>query len=198
MIVDEGYALWPWFTRLFGCIALLAIGQLYHQLMPLIGSRGVTPLHRILDRLRVDSLPPQQAAKKTLPWRCRAAAAVRRFCECPTMFWLVGCSDAAILNTCLVGTAAAACIVVGVYTRVAFVVCYACYLSLDAAGALGLAFPWDCLMMETLTLGALLPPLQPLWQVLSAEPPLPPPPPSLLVVFAFRLLVFRLLFGFGS
>jgi len=54
-------------------------------------------------------------------------------------------------------------------------------------------YPWDSLLIESTALGALLPQLHSLWHSPAAQTaPLP------LVAFAFRLLLVRLLVGFGK
>ena len=87
-------------------------------------------------------------------------------------------------------TAAALVIYGGPYSSWALVVCYVCYLSLDLA--VGLIFPWDCLLFEATVLALFLPATLPLPELAAVAAPAPA------LAWAYRLLLFRLMFGFGK
>ena len=67
-----------------------------------------------------------------------------------------------------------------------------CMLSLD--GVVDLNYPWDCLLLEAGFLGLFLPATLPLaaGSLAATSAPLPG------VAWAFRWLLFRVLFGFGK
>src|SRR5262249_48588649 len=68
--------------------------------------------------------------------------------------------------------------------------CYVCYLALDTPMAL--IFPWDCLLFESTLLALFLPGIKALPQLEALAAPAP------LLTWSFRLLIFRLMFGFGK
>ena len=94
--------------------------------------------------------------------------------------------------TCLLGAAAGLAMVVGGpwLAQPAAWVAWLTLLTLDAA--VDLNYPWDCLLFEAGALALALPPTLPLPAIAAASPPSP------LIRWAFRWLVFRVLFGFGK
>jgi hypothetical protein len=160
------------FTRGLGLIYLIAIASLYHQVLGIAGSRGITPIAPLLARIRED-FPG---------WR--------RFAYFPTVLW-INSSDRALRGLVILGIVASIAVIVGgSLTFVGLLVCFVVYLSLDLA--MQLWYPWDCVLLEAGFLALFLPGLQlfPSLEVQSA--PLP------IVSFAFRFLVFRVMFGFGT
>lgn len=96
----------------------------------------------------------------------------------PTVFWF-DASDSALTAACYAGMAAAVLVLLNWATRLALVVCFALYLSVVYAGQLFMAFQWDFFLLESgflaifLTFG------------------------SRIVVFLYRLLLFRFMFMGG-
>ena len=164
-----------------------------NQVVALAGARGISPLHKKL-----------RAIARDYP---SGATRFRRF---PTLFWLVGASDAALTLLPLLGAVLAlVCCVGGTtphlpflpflpevpevpevpHTPVCFAALWAIYLSMDLP--VGLKFPWDSLLLEAGFLAPLLPAV-PLAPALAASH-LPPAG----VAFLYRLLLVRVMVGFG-
>jgi hypothetical protein len=106
----------------------------------------------------------------------RQAFGAKAFFYVPSLFWL-NSSDAALSGVCVAGCIAALCMLGGLFTRYAAAVCFVLYLSLTAAGQPFTGFQWDALLLEcgflALFMGAP-------W-----------------LIWAYRLLLFRLLFESG-
>jgi hypothetical protein len=101
----------------------------------------------------------------------------RAFLEAPTLFWF-GINDAALVWFCALGCVAGAALVAGFFIRSAAAICFVLYLSLVLVGQPFMGFQWDALLLESgfLALFSGLP-----W-----------------VVWAYRFLLFRLMFESGA
>ena len=117
------------FLRLFGLIALCAFISFAVQAQGLIGSRGILPLHEL-----VDALAPRLGAA--------------RFVLAPMVFWLND-SDLAIRAVCWGGAAFSLMLVLNLLPRLSLVLIYALYLSLLYAGQTFMTFQWDTFLLET-------------------------------------------------
>lgn len=159
-------------SRGLGVCFLVAFCSLYPQLLAMAGQRGLVPIHDALRAIEHDFSAP------------------RRFWYFPTLLWL-GSSDRALRTLGALGIVAAALIVVGgPITPWAFALCYVVYLSLDRA--MTLIYPWDSLLFEAGFWAVLLPPTyfaSGLAAVSGASP---------VSICVYRLLLFRVLFGFGK
>src|SRR5262249_47575218 len=153
-------------------ILLISFTSLSFQVMPAIGSESILPIRRRLAKLAHD-FPT---------WR--------RFFYFPTLLWLSQANWFLRTITTAGWLAAAAVIVGGPWSLWALATCYVCYLSLDLA--LALVLPWDTLLFETTVLCLFLPPTQMLPSLEAAAAPAPA------LTWAFRLLFFRVMFGFGK
>ena len=96
----------------------------------------------------------------------------------PTIFWF-DASDATLTAVCYAGMAAAVLLLLNRTTRSALVVCFVLYLSLVYAGQLFITFQWDFFLLESGFLAIFL----------TAG--------SRIVVFLYRLLLFRFMFMGG-
>ena len=165
---------WGLLPRALGFIYLISFSSLCwrRQVVALAGARGISPLRKKLRAIRRD-----------FP----GMAAFRRF---PTLFWIVGPSDAALTALPMIG-AALACLICagGEYTPACFFVAWLIYLSLDLP--VGLKFPWDSLLLEAGFLAPLLPAVPSAPALAAAH--LPPAG----VAFLYRLLLVRVMVGFG-
>ncbi len=94
----------------------------------------------------------------------------------PTFFWL-SAADWAMRAVCILGCVASAFLVAGLFSRLAAAICWVLYLSLVAVGAPFLNFQWDALLLEAGFLA------------LFAGSPI--------LVWAYRFLLFRLMFESG-
>ncbi len=150
---------------------LIAFCSMWSQVHGLIGSNGVLPVTSYLGAL----------AERF------GDAAYYRF---PTVLWW-SATDGSLDLLCAGGVVASALWLVGVLPLPASIVCWLSYLSLLTAGQVFLSFQWDILLLEAGFLGILLSPagLMPL--------PSTSPPVNRAVIWAFRWLVFKLMFASG-
>ena len=124
------------FLRLFGLITLCAFVSFAVQAQGLIGSRGILPLHEL-----VDALAPRLGAE--------------RFVLVPMVFWLND-SDLAIQAVCWGGAAFSLMLVLNLLPRLSLVLIYALYLSLLYAGQTFMTFQWDTFLLETAVVAFLM------------------------------------------
>jgi hypothetical protein len=163
---------WGIFTRALGLVFVVAFGAIIPQILPLAGSRGLSPQKPLFQ-------------------------AIRRDCGIAAFWWLpsilhVSTSDRLIQALPIVGALLGAAVIVGgPLTPYLLFLCWLVLLSLDPV--LGLQYPWDAFLLEIGFLAAWLPPLQYVWE--SANSIAAPTP---LLAFCFHWLEFRLLFGFGK
>jgi hypothetical protein len=163
---------WGLFTRGLGLVYLISFASLSFQVRFNAGREGGLPVYRRFARIRKD-FPT---------WR--------RFYYFPTLLWLSD-SDAMLQALAVSGLGAAALVVYGgPLSFWALLICYVCYLSLDIA--IALIFPWDSLLFECTVLSLFLPATQTLPNLDAIAAPAPA------LAWAFRLLIFRLMFGFGK
>jgi hypothetical protein len=97
--------------------------------------------------------------------------------DVPTLFWF-GISDSALVWVCIFGCVASLLLISGFFARISAAVCWVLYLSLTSVGEPFTGFQWDALLLESgfLALFAGVP-----W-----------------LVWAYRFLVFRLIFESGA
>ncbi len=100
----------------------------------------------------------------------------RIYFEIPTLFWL-GISDAALVVFCVIGCLAGLVMASGFFTRSSALICWILYLSIATVGQPFSNFQWDALLLESGFLA------------LFAGAPL--------LVWAYRFLLFRLMFESG-
>ena len=164
---------WGLFHRGLGVLFLISFASLTTQMVPATGSRsGIAKISRRLSKLKED-FPD-----------------ARRYLYFPTLLWL-NSSDLMLRALTWIGFAAAGCVVYGgPFSGWALAICYVCYLSLDLA--IGLIFPWDCVLFEATLLGLFLPNTHALPTLEAVSGPAPA------LTWAYRLLVFRVMFGFGK
>ncbi|HEY1297058.1 MAG TPA: lipase maturation factor family protein [Chloroflexota bacterium] len=171
-LVPPPLVVWGIFPRLLGVIYLIAFASLYRQVLPLAGSRGISPVGLLLARIRRD-----------LPLH-------RRLLHFPSVLW-ISSSDRALQTIVLLGCAGAMLSIVGGSAGyVGLIVCWIFYLSLDVA--LQFIYPWDCLLLEAGLLALMLPVVEPLPGWAATALPMP------IVVVAFQVLLVRVLWGFGK
>jgi hypothetical protein len=157
------------FLRLIGAVYLVAFLSLWVQVEGLIGTGGILPIHDLLELAR-ERLGPS------------------RYWVLPTVFWL-GDGDLALHLVCAAGTVLAVVALLGRARPLVMLGLWALYLSLAVAGEDFLSFQWDVLLLEA---GLLAVPLAPRG-IVRPRPGLPP----LLIVWMYRWLLFRLMFGSG-
>lgn len=164
--------IWGLLSRGIALVYLVSFASLARQVLPVAGRQGVTPIR--------DSLAAIERDFST--WQ--------RFAYFPSLLWLHR-GDAALRGLPWVGMLAATwAIVGGPFAAWAFAVCYLAYLSLDRP--MGLVYPWDCVLFEAGFFAMFLPQTLPLPELAAASAPLPA------VAWVYRLLVFRVMLGFGK
>jgi hypothetical protein len=167
----EPTLVWGLFTRGLGVVLLISFLSLVGQIVRASGSKGGLPVALRLQRIQRDF-------------------GAKRFLYFPTLLWL-NRSDTMLRLLTLVGIAASVLIIVGgPWSFWAILTCYLCYLSLDIA--IGLIFPWDCLMFEATILALFLPATHTLPNLEAVAVPAPA------LAWVYRLAVLRVLLGFGK
>jgi hypothetical protein len=164
---------WGVFVRCLGLVYAVAFGAMIPQILPLVGSRGVTPLTPLLRAYRRDCGPA---------WRFWWLPSVLHFSH----------SDTVLVALPVAGTAFGLLTTVGGSLSPLWLgLAWATLLSLDPA--MGLAYPWDSFLLEMGFLAAWLPPLRFALDGVGISA-LPTP----LLAFSFHWLLFRLMLGFGK
>src|SRR5260370_37281536 len=130
------------------------------QITGMLGSNGILPAAAYLAQIQ-------------------RAMGPSRFWNFPTVFWLTGSSDLALMLGCVAGVALSALLIAGFLERIALIGCYALYLSLTTVGQDFLSFQWHILPLETGFLAIFL-------------------GFSRLIVLLFRWLLFRLMLLSGA
>ena len=163
---------WGLYTRGLGLVFLVSYASLVGQILDTSGRRGGFPAWRLLARIRADF------------------PAWRRWLHFPTVLWLND-SDAMLRALTWVGLVASGLVIYGgPLSPWALLVCYLVYLSLDPV--VGFIYPWDCMLLEAAVLALFLPATHALPELGAVAAP----PPAL--AWAHRLLLFRVMFGFGK
>jgi hypothetical protein len=172
MTALDPLTVWGLFYRGIGFVYLISFLSLSGQVLAYAGERGALPVRRVLQRCARDFPGP------------------RRFLYFPTLLW-IDSSDRTLRGLTALGALSGAAVVFGgPYAAFALFSCYLCQLSLDMAMAL--IFPWDCVLFECTLFGLFLPATQALPELGITA--LPPPA----IAWAYRLLLFRVMFGFGK
>ncbi len=118
-----------WFLRGLGFVYLSACWSMLTQIDGLIGIRGILPIKEQLARIAYAY--PQE-----------------KYWQFPTLFWF-DASDGALKGVCIAGIVAACLVMLDIFKRPALVACFACYLSITAAGQEFTAFQWDVFLLES-------------------------------------------------
>ena len=164
---------WGIFGRVLGLIYVIAFGAMIPQILPLAGSKGMTPLSPQFKALRRDCGP------------------VWRFWWLPTVLHLSH-SDSVLFALPVAGVFFGCLIAIGgTYTPLFLGLCWAILLSLDPA--MGFVYPWDSFLLEMGFLSLWLPTLPAVWNGFQMSAP-----PTPLLAFTFHALLFRLMIGFGK
>ena len=158
--------------RLLGLIYAIAFLVAANQILPLIGSDGLLPLGHFLEHIRAV-----------------LGGSLGGFLRLPSIFWF-NHSDSALVATAWIGFALS-CVVAGGYANALLLaVLWILYMSFVHVGQEWYGYGWEMQLLETGFLAIFLCPL------LDGRPfPHRPPPP--VVIWLFRALVFRIMFGAG-
>jgi hypothetical protein len=168
----EPELIWGLVSRGLGLTYFISFASLAPQVLPIAGRNGITP---IADSLR--------AIERDFPtWK--------RFVYFPTLLWL-NSGDGLLGALPWLGMLASALVMVGgPAVPWAFAALYLFYLSLERPVVL--VYPWDCLLIEAGFWAMLLPSTRWLPDLHAVSAPLPA------IAWVYRLLVFRVILGFGK
>ena len=160
------------FLRFLGLIYFVAFLVLAQQLRPLIGARGLLPVHNFL-----------YGAGAT------EGGHLSDFLALPTLFWLND-SDAFMVALAWVGAGLSLLVIVGFANALLLATLWFLYLSFYHVGQLFWGYGWELLLLETGFLAIFLCPLLD-WR------PQPAAPPPRIVFWLLRWALFRVMFGAG-
>ena len=155
-----------------GFVYLAAFWSLWVQVIGLIGEQGIVPAAPFLE---------QFASER----------GIARFWELPSWQWVIGTGDGTLHFLCAAGVIASVAMMAGFAPALSAFVCWSAYLSLYAAAPHFLSFQWDILLLEAGFLAFFLVP--PFAMRLTKATPAP----SVLVIWLYRFLIFKLMFSSG-
>jgi hypothetical protein len=158
--------------RLLGAIYVVAFLAAVNQLIPLVGSGGLTPAALYFHAV---------AAHLGSSWG--------GFCALPSLFW-IDCSDTMLRAAPWIGLILACAVAAGFANSILLFILWALYLSIVHVGGDWYGFGWETQLTETGFLAIFLVPL------LDARP-FPARPPPYVVIVLFRWLIFRIMLGAG-
>ena len=159
------------FSRWMALVYLAAFWSLGVQVLGLIGSHGILPTGEFLHFIGQEE-------------------AASRFWSAPTLCWFND-SDGFLLFLCWGGVALSLLFLMGVMPALTAFLLWLFYLSLTVVGQEFLGFQWDNLLLEA---GFLLVFLSPQFLRVHFKPSVRP---SIIVIWLFRWVLFRLMFESG-
>ncbi len=163
-----------WLTRFallraLGFIYFIAFLSATQQLVPLIGAHGITPAGDYLARL---------------------SAAGHGAADVPSLFWITS-SDTALLVVAWLGAALSLAVLCGVTNAPVMAALWILYTSIVNVGQVWYGYGWELMVLEAGFLAIFLCPL-------GSLRPLPhESPPSRVVMWLYRWMLFRVMFGAG-
>jgi hypothetical protein len=172
-IIRPGY----WLTRfmilrLLGLVYAIAFLVAVNQVLPLIGSHGLTPVNLYLDRIIA-----------------AYGSVTAGFLRLPSLFWFSH-SDAAFMILGWVGLLLALLVMAGYANAIIMAVLWVLYMSFVHVGQEWYGYGWEIQLTETGFLAIFLCPL------LDMRP-FPKRAPPFLIIILFRWLIFRIMIGAG-
>jgi hypothetical protein len=158
--------------RLLGFVYFIAFLVAVNQIMPLVGENGILPAKVFMGRVAQH-------------FGSRGEA----FIELPSLFWL-SVSDGFLVAVAWVGAALSFLVLIGFANAIMMALLWALYLSFLPVGQDWYGYGWEIQLLETGFLAIFLCPL--------LDPrPFPRRPPPVIVMWLFRWLAFRIMFGAG-
>jgi len=158
--------------RLLGVIYAVAFLVAIHQIVPLIGSNGLLPVHIFLERV-ADAY----------------GSSASGFVHSPSLFWFVH-SDTSLLTVAWIGFILSCVLLAGFANAPLLAILWLLYMSFVHIGQDWYGYGWEIQLLETGFLAIFLCPL------LDARP-FPRQAPPMPVIGLFRWLTFRVMFGAG-
>jgi hypothetical protein len=160
------------FLRCLAALYLITFLSLLWQIPGLLGENGISP---VKENLRLAQFLP----------------GAERYLIFPTLFWLDG-SDAFLYLLCGAGVVISGLVFLGVAPRLLVPLLWLIHLSFFTVGEVLMEFQWDALLLEIGFLALFLTPSG-IYPGLGRKEP-----PSSLVLWLFRLMLFRLVFIAGA
>lgn len=158
--------------RLLGLVYAIAFLVAINQIIPLIGSDGLTPVDIYLERITA-SLGSARAG----------------FMRLPSIFW-ISHSDSALITAAWIGFLLSLIVLAGFANAPILAVLWFVYMSFVHVGQEWYGYGWEIQLTETGFLAIFLCPL------LDARP-FPRRPPPFQMIVLFRWLAFRIMLGAG-
>lgn len=158
--------------RLLGFVYFAAFVSLAVQVLPLLGSQGLTPAQDYLVHLTKQIGSPAEG-----------------FLTLPSVFWF-GISDAALVTLAWLGVALSLVVALGYANLPLMALLWALYSSFVNLGQEWYGYGWEFQLLETGFLALFLCPL------LDGRP-FPKRPPPVLILWLYRWLAFRIMLGAG-
>ncbi len=158
--------------RLLGIVYAIAFLVAANQILPLIGSDGLLPLGNFIDRIHA-----------------ALGSSLGGFLRLPSLFWFDH-SDAALVVTAWIGFALSCVVACGYANALLLTLLWILYMSFVHLGQDWYGYGWEVQLLETGFLAIFLCPL------LDGRP-FPGRSPPLVVLWLFRALSFRIMFGAG-
>lgn len=158
--------------RWLGFVYAVAFFSAARQIIPLIGEHGLLPADLFI-RFYENRLHSSGAA----------------FLQFPSIFWF-GHSDTALVTWCWIGFALSLVVLAGYANSILMAILWALYMSIVHIGQDWYGYGWEFQLLETGFLGIFLCPL--------LDPrPFPRQPPSIVILWLYRWLGFRIMLGAG-
>jgi Lipase maturation factor len=158
--------------RLLGFVYAIAFLVAAEQLVPLIGSRGLTPAWQFLSAVHA------QLGSRT-----------QGMLNFPTLFWF-GISDHGMTIFAWIGFALSLVVLGGYANAILMAILWGMYMSIVHVGQIWYGYGWEIQLLETGFLSIFLCPL-------FDGRPFPKSRPPILVIWLFRWLGFRIMVGAG-
>ncbi len=158
--------------RLLGVVYAIAFLVAANQILPLIGSDGLLPLGNFVEHVR-----------EVL------GGSLRGFLRLPSLFWF-NHSDNALVVTAWLGFALSCVVACGYANALLLALLWILYMSFVHLGQDWYGYGWEVQLLETGFLAIFLCPL-------FDGRPFPRRPPPLVIIWLFRALIFRIMFGAG-
>ena len=125
------------YGRLLGITILIAFISLWVQSAGLFGPEGIIPFNENLDQVRLNN--------------GNGSSAVSRLLEKPTWLWFFPVTTG-MATLFITGCLSALLLILGLFSPIAVLVSWSCYLSLQVVATPFLNFQWDLLLLETMLL----------------------------------------------
>src|SRR5579875_165967 len=158
--------------RLLGIVYAIAFLVAINQIIPLIGSHGLTPLNIYLNRIST-ALGSNAAG----------------FMRLPSIFWFWH-SDAALITVAWIGFILSMVVVCGFANVPLLAILWLLYMSFTHLGQEWYGYGWEIQLTETGFLAIFLCPLVDMRPFPKRETPFP-------IIILFRWLIFRIMLGAG-